>query len=378
MTSYFLVPGIAQTIDLHFLSAISSQKKTMNTVATKLLGIKHPIVCGGMTATGSAELAAGVSNAGCLGMLTCLHCKTPERLDVEIARLRTMTDKPFGVNLTILGEKRGAPEYPTEFAQVICKNNIKIVETCGSNKVIMIKLHQQLRAGGVQVIISKCVKVKHALTAQNVLGSDMVSLMGYDSGGLPGESDTGIFVQCALAKNVLNIPFLLSGGVANGSQLLAALALGAAGVQIGTRFNCTVECTKFAPAFKQRMVEATTKDSVIVMSSFNASSRVLLNKDAKEILKIEAEGGGKAGMMAGTLSFKDIGKYAMFDRLLEGMDRGDPDMGIWNCGQSVALIDDVITCQEFVDRLIFEAKEAMGSVTPMFVDRDGGTTRSFL
>lgn len=185
-------------------------------------------------------------------------------------------------------------------------------------------------------------------------------------------------MDCHITKKALNIPFLLSGGVANGSQLLAALALGAAGVQIGTRFNCTVECTKFAPAFKQRMVEATTKDSVIVMSSFNASSRVLLNKDAKEILKIEAEGGGKAGMMAGTLSFKDIGKYAMFDRLLEGMDRGDPDMGIWNCGQSVALIDDVITCQEFVDRLIFEAKEAMGSVTPMFVDRDGGTTRSFL
>jgi nitronate monooxygenase len=334
---------------------------------TSRLGIKHPIVCGGMTATGSAELAAGVSNAGGLGMLTCLHCKTPERLHLEIKRLRTMTDKPFGVNLTILGEKRGAPEYPTEFANVICQNNISIVETCGSNKSIMLKLHRQLRDGGVLTIISKCVKVKHALTAQNILGSDMVSLMGYDSGGLPGESDTGIFVQCALAKKQLSIPFLLSGGVANGSQLLAALALGACGVQIGTRFNCTVECTKFAPAFKQRMVEATAKDSIIVMSSFNASSRVLKNKDAMEIKRIEDKGGGKAGVLSGKLSFKDIGKYAMFDRLLEGMDRGDPDMGIWNCGQSVALVDDILTCQQFVDQLMSEATRALSDVNPMFV-----------
>ena len=342
-------------------------ERQIQTVATELLGIEHPIVCGGMTATGSAELAAGVSNAGCLGMLTCLHCKTPERLHAEIARLRTMTSKPFGVNLTILGEKRGAPEYPAEFCEVITRNNIKIVETCGSNKALMKQLHADLRAGGVQVIISKCVAIKHALTAQNVLGSDMVSLMGFDSGGLPGEADTGIFVQCAMAKKALKIPFLLSGGVANGSQLLAALALGAAGVQIGTRFNATLECTKFSSEFKDRMVSAGVKDTVIVMSSFNASSRVLKNKDAVAILKVEAEKGGKAGVMRGDLTFTDISKYAKFDRLLEGMEKGDPDTGIWNCGQSVALIDDVITCQEFVDRLMTEAKEAMIGVRPLFV-----------
>jgi NAD(P)H-dependent flavin oxidoreductase YrpB (nitropropane dioxygenase family) len=338
----------------------------IKTKATELLGIDHPIVCGGMTATGSAELAAGVSNSGCLGMLTCLHCKTPERLNLEIQRLRTMTTKPFGVNLTILGEKRGAPEYPAEFCKVICANNIKIVETCGSNKKIMIQLHKQLRNGGVEVIISKCVAVKHALSAQNNLGCDMISLMGFDSGGLPGEADTGIFVQCALAKKKLNIPFLLSGGVANGTQLLAALTLGAAGVQIGTRFNATVECNKFAPSFKKRMVDAGVKDTVMVMASFNASSRVLKNKDAIEILRIESEKGGKAGVLSGKLRFQDIGKYAMFDRLLEGMDKGDPDMGIWNCGQSVALIEDIITCQEFVDRLILEAEDAMKSVQLMF------------
>ena len=348
----------------------------IKTVATEMLGIEHPILCGGMTATGSAELAAGVSNAGGLGMLTCLHCRTPENLDKEIARLRTMTSKPFAVNLTILGEKRGEPEYPDEFAQVICKNNIKIVETCGSNKKLMIKLHNQLRQGGVQVIISKCVAVKHALSAQNDLGSDMVSLMGFDSGGLPGEADTGIFVQCALAKKKLKIPFLLSGGVANGSQLLAALALGAAGVQIGTRFNATVECSKFNDKFKERMVQAGVKDSVIIMSSFSASSRVLKNKDAEEILKKEHEKGGKMGVMEGKLTFKDIGKYAMFDRLREGMEMGDPDRGVWNCGQSVALIDEVLTCQEFVTNLINEAKDALKNVNPMFLLVAGGKQQS--
>ena len=339
----------------------------IQTAATQLLKIEHPIVCGGMTATGSAELAAGVSNAGCLGMLTCLHCKTPERLHLEIARLRTLTDKPFGVNLTILGEKRGSPEYPDAFCQVIVQNHVRIVETCGSNKTIMIKLHAQLRAGGVEVIISKCVAVKHAISAQNNLGSDMISLMGFDSGGLPGEADTGIFVQCALAKRALRIPFLLSGGVANGSQLLAALALGAAGVQIGTRFNATVECNKFGTRYKNRMVKATVKDTVIVMSSFNASSRVFKNRDAMALLQVEKEKGGKAGVMRGELGFKDIAEFAMFETLLAGMERDDPDKGVWNCGQSVALIDDIVTCQEFVDRLMQEAKEAMGVVQPLFV-----------
>ena len=338
----------------------------IKTTATKILGIQHPIVCGGMTATGSAELAAGVSNAGCLGMLTCLHCRTPENLHKEIARLRSMTNKPFAVNLTILGEKRGEPEYPEGFVKVICDNSIKIVETCGSNKRLMKVLHSQLRKGGVRVIISKCVAVKHALTAQNELGSDMVSLMGFDSGGLPGEADTGIFVQCALAKTKLKIPFLLSGGVANGSQLLAALALGACGVQIGTRFNATTECSKFNDNFKQRMVNAGVKDSVIIMSSFNASSRVIKNKDAEEILKIERSKGGKTGVMEGKLTFKDISKYAMFDRLREGMEIGDPDRGVWNCGQSVALIDDVISCQQFVTNIINEAESALRTIYPMF------------
>eukprot|EP00729_Bicosta_minor_P025693 gene25693-10910_t len=168
----------------------------IQTIATELLGIEHPIVCGGMTATGSAELAAAVSNAGGLGMLTCLHCRTPEALDTEIARMRTMTGKPFGVNLTILGAKRGEPEF-----------RALIVETCGGGIPLMRKVHELLRAGGVEVLISKCVQVKHALAAQNELGADIVSLMGFDSGGLPGEADIGIFVQAALAKKELKIPF---------------------------------------------------------------------------------------------------------------------------------------------------------------------------
>ena len=148
----------------------------MKTAATDMLNIEYPIVCGGMTATGSAELAAGVSNAGGLGMLTCLHSRTPERLDAEIARCRAMTSKPFGVNLTIMGEKRGEPEYPDEFVRVITTNGIKVVETCGASHPLMMKLHAQLKRGGVEVIIHKCVKVTQARRAQDKLGVDMVRL----------------------------------------------------------------------------------------------------------------------------------------------------------------------------------------------------------
>ena len=206
-------------------------------------------------------------------MLTCLHCRTPERLHEEINKTRALTDKPFGVNLTILGEKRGAPEFPEEFARVIVENKIRVVETCGGGVKLMKRLHDVLRKGGVEVIISKCVQVKHALVAQDKLGSDMISLMGFDSGGLPGEADIGLFVQAALAKRELRVPFLLSGGVATGDQLLAALAMGAAGVQIGTRFNATKECNIFPENFKQKMVEAGPRDTVIVMKPFKASSR---------------------------------------------------------------------------------------------------------
>lgn len=339
----------------------------LTTVATRMLGIEHPIVCGGMTATGSAELAAGVSNAGGLGMLTCLHCRTPDNLAREIVRLRTMTGKPFGVNLTLLGEKRGEPEYPGPFVAVIVAAGVKIVETCGANRELMSRIHVALHEGGVEVIIHKCVKVSQAVRATEQLPHvSMISLMGFDSGGLPGEADTGIFVQAALAARALAVPFLLSGGVATGSQLTAALALGAAGVQIGTAFNATSDNVMFGPAYKERMVRAGVKDTVVVMSSFNASSRVFRGGDAVKLLAAERAGGGKAGVRAGTLGFKDIAPYAMFEALREGMEAGDPDRGVWNCGQSVALVDKVVTCGELVERLVREAEESLGRIGPMF------------
>mmetsp|Transcript_46116 Transcript_46116/g.98519 ORF Transcript_46116/g.98519 Transcript_46116/m.98519 type:complete len:338 (+) Transcript_46116:97-1110(+) len=332
----------------------------LRTVATEMLGIEHPIVCGGMTATGSAELAAGVSNAGCLGMLTCLHCKTPERLNEEILKCRRLTSRPFAVNLTVHGEKRGAPKWPEGFVQVICDNGIKIVETCGVSVEFMSKIHERLRAGGVKVIISKCVHVKSAITAQDRLGSDMISIMGFDSGGLPGEADVGLFVTLALAKKSLRIPFLASGGCGSGRQLVAALALGAAGVQVGTRFNATVECNIFPQSFKDQMVKADDRSTVMVMKPMKGSSRVFKNATANEINRLEREKGTK-------VSFKDIGDLVKFDLLMEGIEKGDPDRGIWNCGQSVALIDDIPTCQELVTRLIREAHEAMDELRPAFV-----------
>ena len=329
----------------------------LQTQCTELLRIQHPIVCGGMTATGSAELCAAVSNAGCLGMLTCLHCRTPERLHQEIRRAREMMDgnRPFGVNLTILGVKRGEPEYPHEFVDVIVRNHIEIVETCGGGVKLMRALHEELRRGGVRVIISKCVAVRHALTAQNVLGADMVSLMGADSGGLPGEDDTGLFVQAALAKRQLAIPFLLSGGVATGSQLVAALVLGAAGVQIGTRFNATHECNMLPESFKARMVAAGPRDTIVIMKPFRASSRVMRNTDAEAVAKIEREKGAH-------VNFSDIGALVKFERLREGLEQGNPDLGVWNCGQSTYLIDDVPTCADLVARLVHEVRCALHTV----------------
>jgi len=332
----------------------------LRTVATEMLGIEHPIVCGGMTATGSAELAAGVSNAGCLGMLTCLHCRTPERLHQEIAKCRSLTSKPFAVNLTLLGEKRGAPEFPEGFCSVIIDNRIEIVETCGGSIPIMSKIHERLRAGGVKVIMSKCVHVRSALVAQDKLGADMVSLMGFDSGGLPGEADVGIYVTLAFAKKKLRVPFLASGGCASGRQLVAALALGAAGVQIGTRFNATLECNMFPSKFKQQMIAADDRSTTIVMKPFKGSSRVFKNSIATEINRLEKEKGS-------SLKFQDIGDLVKFDLLMEGIAKDDPDKGIWNCGQSVCLIDDIPTCKDLVERLIREAHEAMEEMKPMFL-----------
>lgn len=339
----------------------------LQTTATALLGIEYPIVCGGMTATGSPELAAAVSNAGGLGMLTALHASIgdphggPSRLDSMIKTVRSMTEKPFGVNLTILGEKRGTPEFPHEFARIITSNKIQIVETCGASIPLMRDLHHKLREGGVQVIISKCVHIRQAVQAQNELCPDMISLMGFDSGGLPGEADVGLFVQMALAKKRLHLPFLASGGVATGAQLLAALASGAAGVQIGTRFNATKECNVFPDSFKQRMIEAGDRSTVVVMKPFKASSRVLKNRTAEQIIRLQQEKGA-------AIKFKDIGALPGMDMLQEGLKREDPDHGIWNCGQSVCLIDDIPTVAELLQRIISEAKEQFVGLTHIFAD----------
>jgi NAD(P)H-dependent flavin oxidoreductase YrpB (nitropropane dioxygenase family) len=259
-------------------------------------------------------------------MLTALHAKTPERLDELISQCRDMTDKPFGVNLTILGEKRGTPEFPHEFCDCITRNGVKVVETCGSDPGLMAELNRILREGGVEVIMTKCVQIKHALTAQNRLGSDMVTLMGYDSGGLPGEADVGMWVQMALARQQLKIPFLVSGGVATGAQLCAALASGACGVQIGTRFNATQECNIFPDSFKARMLAAGDKDTVIVMKPFKASSRVLKNRTAEQMLAIERGGDN--------LDFKQYSSLSKFDTLMDGIAQADPDLGACERRQS--------------------------------------------
>eukprot|EP01052_Picozoa_sp_SAG31_P029916 SAG31_NODE_3020_length_4783_cov_23.090521_2_plen_241_part_00 len=236
------------------------------------------------------------------------------------------------------------------------------METCGSNPTLMTELNRTLREGGVEVIMTKCVQIRHALTAERRLGSDMVTLMGFDSGGLPGEADIGMWTQMALAKQKLAIPFLVSGGVATGAQLLAALASGASGVQIGTRFNATQECNIFPMQFKQKMLEASERDTVVVMKPFKASSRVLKNKTADRMLAIEAD-----MAKSGAASFAQYNSLGKFETLMDGISKSDPDTGVWNCGQVVGLIDDLPTCRELIDRIVTEAETTYASMSSLVV-----------
>ncbi|MCA6241040.1 MAG: nitronate monooxygenase, partial [Phenylobacterium sp.] len=241
----------------------------MKTRITELFGIEHPIVQGGMHFVGLAEMAAAVSNAGGLGIITGLTQPTPDALGKEIRRCREMTDKPFGVNLTFL-PSINPPDYPG-YIKAIIDNGVKIVETAGNNPQ---KYMADLKAAGVKVI-HKCTSVRHSLKAEAV-GCDAISVDGFECGGHPGEDDVPNFVLLPRAAEELKIPFVASGGVANGKQLAAALALGAEGINMGTRFIATKE----APVHdnvKQAIVDATELDTRLVMRPLRNTERVLNN-----------------------------------------------------------------------------------------------------
>ncbi len=312
----------------------------MKTAITEMLGIRHPIIQGGMHYVGTAELVAAVSNAGGLGIITALTQGSPEKLAQEIARCRTMTDKPFGVNLTFLPAVT-PPDYPG-YIRVIIDSGIKVVETAGNNPQKWMPL---LKEAGIKVI-HKCTSVRHALKAQ-AIGCDAVSVDGFECGGHPGEDDIPNFILLPRAADELTIPFIASGGMADGRSLVAALALGAAGINMGTRFVATRE----APVHdnvKQALVAASELDTRLVMRPLRNTERVLVNAGVERLLEKEAR-------LGSSIEFDDIADEVagIYRRVMVD---GDVDAGAWSCGLVVGLIDDIPTVAELVDRIMGEAE----------------------
>ena len=313
----------------------------MRTRITEMLGIEHPIVQGGMQWVGLAELASAVSNAGGLGILTGLTQPTPEDLQKEIARCREMTDKPFAVNLTILPTIKPVP-YEA-YAQAIVDSGIKIVETAGRNPEPFLP---PFKAAGITVI-HKCTSIRHCLKAERI-GCDMVSVDGFECAGHPGEDDVTNMILLPLAAKRLKIPFLASGGLGDGRGLAAALAMGADGINMGTRFMATIEAP-IHDKVKQKMVEASELDTALIYRTLNNTARVFKNSIAEKVLEIEAQ--------EGPTRFEDIQPLVQGTKGRELFDDGDLDKGIWSAGMIVGLIDDIPSCEELITRIVAEAEE---------------------
>ncbi|WP_101757900.1 nitronate monooxygenase family protein [Oceanicoccus sp. KOV_DT_Chl] len=312
----------------------------MKTRITEMFGIKHPIIQGGMMWVGRAELAAAVSNAGGLGILTALTQPTPQALRDEIARCRTLTDKPFGVNLTILPSIK-PPPY-AEYIEVIIDSGIKIVETAGRSPE---EFMPALKAAGVKVI-HKCTSVRHALKAEKV-GCDAVSVDGFECAGHPGEDDVTNLVLLPAAYAKLTIPMVASGGIGTGSQLAAALALGAEGINMGSRFVATQE----APVhenMKQAMVDADERATTLMFRSLRNTCRVFKNSISDEVVNIESRPGETDFSELQPLVAGVRGR----EKCIEG---GDIDDGIWTVGMVMGLIDDIPSCEQLIERMVDEA-----------------------
>ncbi|HAG93484.1 MAG: nitronate monooxygenase [Pseudomonadales bacterium] len=317
----------------------------LKTAVTEMLGIEHPIVQGGMMHVGRAELASAVSNAGGLGILTALTQPTPEDLSKEIARCREMTDKPFGVNITLLPTINPVPY--DEYAQAAIEGGIKIIETAGRSPEPFMPA---FKAAGIKVI-HKCTSVRHALKAEKI-GCDMVSIDGFECAGHPGEDDIPGLVLIPCAANVLKIPMIASGGFGDGRGLAAALALGADGINMGTRFVATQEAPVHENV-KQRMVEASELDTSLIFRTLRNTARVFKNSIAEKVVEIEA--------LPGDTDFKDLQPLVAGVKGREVLDKGDLEYGIWTAGMVVGLIKDIPTCDDLIKTIMADAEEIISA-----------------
>lgn len=311
----------------------------LRTRFTEEFGVDYPIVQGGMQWVGKAELVAAVAESGGLGLLTALTQPTPEALVKEIARCRDMTDKPFGVNLTIL-PTINPPPY-AEYRRAIIESGVAIVETAGSNPAEQVAAFQP---AGVKVL-HKATSVRHAVKAQS-LGVDAVSIDGFECAGHPGEDDIPGLVLIPKAARQLSIPMIASGGFADARGLVAALALGAEGINMGTRFLCTAE-SPVHQRVKERIVSSSELDTELIFRPLRNTSRVASNGVSREVVARLDAGG----------AFEDVRELVAGARGKQVYELGDPEHGIWSAGLAQGLIDDVPTVGELVRRIVSEAAE---------------------
>lgn len=319
----------------------------LKTKLTEALGIEHPVIQGGMHYVGYAVLAAAVSNAGGLGIITALTVyqgpNAKANLRHEIQMCKALTDRPFGVNITLLPMLSNV-DMPG-LVQIVIEEGVKIVETAGNKPDAVIA---GLKKAGI-FVIHKCTTIRHAKKAEK-LGVDMISMDGFDCGGHPGEDDVGNWVLIPMAAKALKIPFVVSGGTSNGAQLAASLALGAVGINMGTRFMATVEAP-LHPRIKQALVEADAKDTTHVYRSLNNTERVFKNYAAKQVQALEEE---------------HPGDFTKIQHLVRGeyyrrsfQETGDVQNSIWSCGTSIGLIDNIPTCQDLMKEIISDAESVI-------------------
>jgi NADH:quinone reductase (non-electrogenic) len=326
----------------------------MRTPITELLGITYPIIQGGMMWVGRAELAGAVSNAGGLGTITALSQPSPEALKAEIDRCRSLTSRPFAVNLTILPSVSPPPYFA--YAQAIVDGGVGIVETAGNHPPEITNLFKQ---NGIK-IVHKCTSVRHALSAQK-RGVDAVSIDGFECAGHPGEDDIPGLILIPAAARALSIPIIASGGFADGYGLAAALALGADGINMGTRFMVTKEAPLHTD-IKLRLIQSTERDTTLIFRTLRNTGRVLRNGVSEAVVDLERRPGG--------VKFEELQPLVSGARGLKALQSGDTEAGIVWAGLCVGLIDDVPTCAELIERMILEFRQRLSKMAVADSDRD--------
>jgi len=317
---------------------------------TELLGIEHPIICGGMQWISRAEIVAAVGNAGGIGFITAESLETPEDLRQEIKKIRDLTDKPFGINLSMIPEL-GPPERTLKFCDVVVEEGVKVVETAGRSPE---PLMPKLKEGGVTVI-HKLTSVKHAVSAQK-LGVDAVTMIGFGSGGHIGNDNVASFILLPKAVAALDIPVIAGGGICNGKGFLGALAMGAEAVLMGTAFMMTQEC-KVHPNIKERLLETKETDTALLLTTIMNPVRCIKNKLADECLAIEAEGA----------DFEKIINTVAGGKGQVAYDSGDPDGAPIACGQIAGLIDEIKSVRQVIDDILTNADQLLGRLKGLAV-----------